>query len=348
MILQATRDAARYLETATTDRLLGGCHSHFLSFEHHITPQAGDLERSLAVRRSVRRLLRDRLRSAGMRVRFHPQGSFRLLTAVCRDGLDLDDGLLVDIPHLDAFTVDGLHNFVFRVLRDERYAVFAREPCVRLLHCSGIRLDIVLYVRLPDGRCYLAHRGDGWVPAHSSMLVAWFESPDLVAMNAQVRRMVKYYKYWAARQAPYKMPSGVIMTILLRQLGQPDPSDDVAFVASLENVLVHFRAGKGCLRPTPPCGEELFDGELTASQRATFVEALLRLVSAGRAALAERREAAAVALWQREFGPLFGRPGAVLVPEDRVAQLVRVLEDHEFAPVEAASFGNSEVASWTR
>jgi hypothetical protein len=316
---------------------MADAHAHFLGFEHEITPSSAELERPLETRRAVRRAIASHCAELGTPVHFHPQGSFRLLTAVRRDGLDLDDGVLFDRCSFPARpSVGALHAIVFEGLRRAGLAAFAREPCLRVLHPRGIRIDVVIYLESPDRQVHLAHRADGWVPAHSSHLIAWFESPADGKSAVQLRRLIKYYKFWAARAAPHTMASGVALTILAKTLCRYSARDDVALVETMRAVRDHLEAGHGCVRPTPPRGEELLNRELTARQFDQFVTLLRGFVLTGERALQARDLQDSIALWRSLFGPCFGVVGREVTAQDRASLLRRILEDFEGFPLHAA------------
>lgn len=301
-------------------------HAYFLGFEAAVSPSTRELERSLQIRGSLRAAIAEDCVQQGWSIAFHPQGSFRLLTAVRRDGLDLDDGVLFRAADFTTTpSIEWLHAFVFRSLRRRGHAVVARLPCLRVLCPRGVRVDTVVYLEHGDGRVCLAHRKDGWVPAHSSHLISWLENQPNGA--GQVRRMVKYYKMWAARAVPALMPSGVVFTILIRNLLQPAPRDDVSLVQTMERISAHLEAGHGCRRPTPPVGQELLHTELTAVELEQCLGRLRDLIRVGREALGTDDVEGAVKLWQTQFGPRFGALLAPVSAAARALQLRRVLGD---------------------
>lgn len=309
---------------------MSNCHEFMLSYEAEITPSLGELERSLTSRRLARRAITDYCVSLNIPVRFHPQGSFRLLTAVRRDGLDIDDGVLLPREHFGPqVSVDEVHELVFEALRRAGATVLAREPCIRVLYPRGIRVDIVTYLEDASGETSFGHRRDGWVRTHSSYLPNWFETAVDADAVSQQRRIVKYYKMWAARMAPCRMASGVAATILVKRLHRSHSRDDVALVGTLQAVLEHIVAGYGCVRPTPPVGEELLRDELDESQFSVLVDLLRTFVDVAHHAVACHDEGRAIELWQELLGPSFGAAGRQLTPQDRAWQLRRILEDFE-------------------
>lgn len=331
---------------------MADCHAIFLCFEYVITPSIAELERSLSIRRSLRRAIRAHCAELGAAICFHPQGSFRLLTAVRRDGLDLDDGVLFRAASFDAQpSIETLHEIIFEGLYRAGVAVFARQPCLRVLHARGVRIDIVIYLEDAAGRVHLAHRKNGWVPAHSSHLIAWFESPSNGQAAVQLRRLIKYYKLWAVRMAPNTMPSGVALTILAKTLHRYDPRDDVALTRTMRAVLDHLEAGHGCLRPTPPIGEELLKDELSLHQLVRFKDLFRGFVETGERALAAQKSEDAVRSWRSVFGPSFGILGREVTALDRATQLRRILEDFDGLPVHstdgASATQQEERHQWT-
>jgi hypothetical protein len=318
------------LVTSGPELTMTDCHAYFLDFEYEITPSVSELMRSLEMRRSIRKAIAGYCAGLGISVQFHPQGSFRLLTAVRRDGLDLDDGVLFRVESFARRpTIDELHELIFAAVRAGGFSAFARLPCLRLLQPRGVRIDIVAYLRDRDGRIHLAHHKDGWVPAHSSHLIAWFESPVEAQAALQMRRIVKYYKMWAARQAPNAMASGVAMTILVKMVHCPDGRDDVAFTRTMGAVYRHLASGGGCPRPTPPAGEELLKDELSPNQLRRFLDLLRGLIDVSEGGLDSESLEASVLCWQSQFGPAFGGVGRQVTAQNRAWQLRRILQDFD-------------------
>lgn len=306
---------------------MADCHQLFRAFESAISPSVADLEDLLALRRRTRRAIAAACQRLGASISFHPQGSFRLLTAVRREGLDLDDAVLFRSSSLPAEpTVEQLHQLALLALRQAGFAAYPRVPCPRILHPGGIRMDLVLYLEHGDGRVSLAHRRDGWVPTHSSYFIGWFEGLEAAAAG-QIRRLVKYLKFWAARVGSCKMPSGVALTILLGNHHRRAPGDDLALVRTLAAVLRHLEAGGGCHRPTPPRGEELLRNELGPVQIRRFLHLLRWFVRLGEEALAACDLESSIVHWRRLLGPRFGAPHHALTADLRAQQLRMVLED---------------------
>jgi hypothetical protein len=259
------------------------CHPHFLTFDYEITPSLAELERSLEIRRLVRKGISAHCRHIGLPIRFHAQGSFRLLTAVRRDGLDLDDGILFRAESfVERPSIGALQEIVFEALRHRGFAVFTRQPCLRLLHARGVRSTSSSIWRMRTVR--FAWRIDPM--AGCRHFIAWFETPADPQATAQMRRLVKYYKMWAARMAPQAMATGIVLTILIKTLHHSDRRDDVALARTMRAVVDHLEAGNGCLRPTPPTGEDLLKDELTRRQLGQFVSLLRGFVEIAERAIA--------------------------------------------------------------
>ncbi len=304
---------------------MADCHQHFLRFEAIITPSSHDRHMALAVRRSVRHALAADCERRGLSIRFHPQGSFRLLTSVLRRSLDIDDGVMF---RAESFSrepeIEELHEITYSALRRAEFAAFCKAPCVRVLHPNGVRLDVVIYLDTGHMVQY-AHRTDGWVQIHPADLISWFE--QAAEASPQLRRLVKYYKIWAARHPYDRMPSGVIAMILMTTLYHAHPRDDIAFVETMNRVREHLEAGRGCYRPTPPVGEELLSREANAAQIERFITILLHLIKKGRSAIATSDIESSIAQWKKLLGPKFGPTGLGVSPEMRAVELRSVLED---------------------
>jgi hypothetical protein len=282
------------------------CHPNFVEFNSLITPSLARRDSLVCCRNDIRRAVRRALSGPPLKLdlEFRPQGSFRLGTAVERPNCDIDDGVffLASDFGLHEPSVELLFELVHRSLSSQGYFCYKRNPCVRIVFANGLRMDLVIFLKRKSGT-YYAHRSDGWVKTDPLFLIHWFERR--MDADGQLRRLVKYAKIWLDKQ-PSKMPTGVVMTILLAQNHVHSGRDDLAFVETLKSVQRQLSQEFACRRPTPPVGEDLLCNELDIHQQKWFDQAVEEAIQMGTAAVSmNTSRGLAIDIWRSLFGIRF-------------------------------------------
>lgn len=122
----------------------------------------------------------------------------------------------------------------------------ARSNAVTVWYASGQHLDFAIYrrsLRL-DGSWLIEHAsGDVWTPRDPDRMTNWFDervrsrSPSgfgVTVASGQLRRIVRYLKYFARSRAQWRLPGGMILTTLTEECYQPHGHrDDVALRETL-------------------------------------------------------------------------------------------------------------------
>lgn len=140
----------------------------------------------------------------------------------------------------------------------------ARTNAVTIWYEDGYHVDFALYKAkegwLGDVTYY--HAGADWTKRDPKAITEWFSSAnsDLsptdfdwgkkVADN-QLRRLVRFAKFWAKSRDTWSMPSGLVISVLIIECYKKDVArDDLAFLNTLRAVANRLVHNKEVLNPT--------------------------------------------------------------------------------------------------
>ena len=247
-------------------------------------------------------------------IKFQTQGSFSMNTAVNPlDGdYDIDDGMYFKPQLENRPSPEAVHAWVTEAANS--YSTVDppkdKKRCVRVPFKAGYHVDIPIYDLVNEGNGVyspdLAIKDDGWQYSDPKSISEWFQ--DRVSQtNPQLRRLVRYFKAWADYQnqsGQYKMPSGLILTILTGEEYEYDDRDDVAFAQTVAAILQRIKYDESI--PNPKDRLEDLRGRITDSQFENFKGRLDVLVQHAEAALNhESAEEAARKHWRKVLGDRF-------------------------------------------
>lgn len=316
---------------------MANCQNQFIAFNQSI--RLTDDQREMLKR--VRNELRTRMNNEYQRIRggesyqlsFQSQGSFVMDTIIqpANEDYDLDDGVyfIGNLPEDQRPKTHEYHEWIIESIGKYEPA-FDPEPkhtCVRVPFKLGFHIDLPPYYTENYEHPELAHRTEGWKTSNPVEFINWFEEKinsgfrkaflyerekyeddfnkwlsDIRKKDAQLRRIVRYFKAWADNSKKEYMPPGIIFTILAAENYVSDERDDVSFYRTAQRVLTTLEAnGCECIRPTTPSGEDLF-GSYTPADKKRFLDDLEKLVTIGRQAIEAKNQRDACLKWKSEFG----------------------------------------------
>jgi len=239
------------------------------------------------------------------------QGSFAYAMGTAINPLneehDLDDG--VYLQNLDDTFAKWekpttVHKWVADALKDiTSDGVEDNPPCVSLIYRSKYHIDFPIYGL--DGKIqYLAHKTLGWIESYPKELTHWFR--DQVKNTPQVVNLVKYLKAWKDyKQASIKLPSGMILSILIAQYYVPDDEDQHAFLETCRSIHANLSKPNGfhIYRPVKPYEDLL--SNYSDTRKNEFLSKLNSLIEYGDKAIASDSPVDASESWQKVFGDRF-------------------------------------------
>lgn len=287
----------------------------------------GDLEDYL--RRDVRA-------RSGAPVSTWLQGSYKLHTLVRplnKQDFDVDLGLYVEWDSRDG----QLHSpSELRSIVEESLLAFSyaepkvreiedppKERCSRVNYGEQFHVDVPVYHFEPRTQATrLATLSNGWEDSDPEKMVRWFQARLDGDDRAQVRRIVRYLKAWAAlRFATNRecQPSSLVLTVLavnafLRIEGALDDED--ALRAVIDDIFWTLSASRHVTNPVQTDGDNNIN-RMSEAGFDGFMQALAGLTDVARRAAESDSEADAAAIWSEEFSYLFPLPDiAGLVEEN--------------------------------
>ncbi len=288
---------------------MANCHDLFLSFHEAIGLSESKKERL----RQARDAIRDRIKKKFAEAKRTPvpqfvaQGSYAMHTIVTPlDGeYDIDDGIY--LQHLDKKddrdwpTPETVHRWVFdAVLGRTDQDPIDKRTCIRVMYAGQYHVDLPIYCEL-NGLILHAERGEnGWHKSDPQKITEWFMD-SASRRGDQLRRMVGYFKAWADWNSRNgKLPSGLILTVLVVEKFAPHERDDVCFGQLATAVYTRILSTPYVYNPTDAA--EDFYAQYDDVQKKRFIVALRRLKDTAADALSSESKIEACKSWRGELG----------------------------------------------
>lgn len=184
------------------------------------------------------------------------QGSYSMRTIVqhVNNDYDIDVGVVFNNSKIRNMTSKDIKDMVYRAIQDDRFqkAPEVLKNCVRVYYSEGHHVDMAIY-RKKDDKQELA--SSDWEESNPEEIVEWFDnaviskSPD-DSNGRQLRRIVRFLKFWSISRKTWDMPSGLILTILAVECYAPIKArDDQAFYETLKKIKNRLQYNKSILNP---------------------------------------------------------------------------------------------------
>lgn len=294
------------------------------TLHRRITPTAQQREQQQERWRDLRDYLVDDLgQKTGYAVSSWLQGSYKFGTqtrpAKLGDEFDIDLGLYFVWPggpdatneqpaDLKAQVQRSLEAYAEEAQDDVKEVVQpAKERCSRIRFSGDFHIDVPTYHldRDRDARD-LATETKGWEQSDPKALWLWFGRQFGEEDSAQVRRLIRYVKMWAALKL-IERPSSVLLTVLVaeefRKLSAQDvDTDDVALRNVAMAILNRLDGNHEVLNPID--GNENLN-RLSADGLQRFLAGIRALTGIADGALAATTEQEAAFLWTEAFDHFF-------------------------------------------
>lgn len=251
--------------------------------------------------------------------KFWNQGSYVMSTIVnpLDDEYDIDDGVyLQNIDKDDEKwpSPETVHNWICRAIEGhtDKNPVDKRT-CVRVIYSGQYHVDLPIYGEYKD-KYYLAEKGKkGWHLSDPKDLTNWFRN-QVKKKGEQSKRIVRYLKAWADHKSKNgKLPSGLILTVLVMENYESKERDDVSFGRIIRNIYKSIVDSFVVYNPVD--SQEDLAERLTDLQKKTFKNLLSNLLDSASEALKEDNKREACKIWRREFGDRF--PSCDLIKEKK-------------------------------
>lgn len=276
-------------------------------------------------------LLGDLAEATGYRISSWLQGSYKFGTQIrpARKGeeFDIDLGIYFNWAGGPDATGENPSDLKDRVQRSiRRYAGEAqddvkevvepaKERCSRIRFSGDFHIDVPTYHLDPERDARdLATDTLGWELSDPKLLWVWFQNQFAEEDTAQVRRLIRYFKMWAALKLQVR-PTSVLLTVLAAQayvLLQADQleTDDSGLRHLAQAILQRLTLQVVVPNPANPA-ENL--NRLSPAEHADFLEGLRWLIHIADMALAAHTELETALIWTEAFDAFFPAPAAAPV-----------------------------------
>lgn len=290
---------------------MADCSSEFSKFHNEIelsSSKKRDLRKSRdAIRKRIKKHFKETLKQTGPK--FAGQGSYAMKTTVNPiDGeFDIDDGVYLQNLDDDKAkwpTAETAHKWIHDAVKDQTdEKTEDRAKCVRVAYKKDYHIDLPIY-GMNNSKPFLAIKGERqWTESDPKALTDWFVG-EVNKKSEQVRRCVRYAKAWRDKQNnKLKMPSGLVLTVLVVEKFHSDSRDDKSFHETMNDIKSSFSSRLVVWNPADRT--EDLAAEMTDEQVKNFKEKLEALSSDGQLALNEDCQHKATKLWRKQFGDRF-------------------------------------------
>lgn len=220
---------------------------------------------------------------------------------------DVDDGIyfigekdLEDRPAPSTY-----HSWVYKAVEGHTETPpVDKNTCVRTIFSDGHHIDQPIYYKQGETP-ELAHKKLGYIDSDPKEFTDWFNKK--ANQNEQLRRLVRAAKAWCDNRhfinESQKMPSGLIMTILITENAvYRDNRDDIALKETLINIRSKLNISFTCYRPTTPKEENLL---VDYNQKDYFMSCLTNFIEDAKEALKEKNFKKATELWRKHLSNRF-------------------------------------------
>jgi hypothetical protein len=292
---------------------MANLHNEFQTFHERVALFQGKKESLTTSRDAVRDRIRKHFREQlKLKVpEFRSQGSFEMDTTVNPlDGeFDVDDG--VYLQHLDESdcstwpTPETIHKWLVDATDGHtNEKPIDKRTCVRVRYAGQYHVDLPSYGKL-NGENLLAEKGEkGWHRSDPTALTNWFN--DLARQREnQMRRSVRFVKAWADYQCDKrgKMPSSLILTVLVAQNFQGHERDDVCLANTVR--VISDSVGLVFCVYNPVDASEVLTARLSEEEKQRFQEAIADLANDASKAVNNDSQQEASKLWRAQLGDRF-------------------------------------------
>jgi len=140
----------------------------------------------------------------------------------------------------------------------------ARTNAVTVWYTDNYHVDLAIYKKVTDafGNVKYYHAGKTWEERNPQAITEWFnksnddlspkaDSPSTKVRGGQFRRIVRLIKHWAKSRSKWSLPSGLVLTALIRECYRSSQErDDIAFYLIMEIIKERLSYNKEVLNPT--------------------------------------------------------------------------------------------------
>lgn len=286
---------------------MANCNDLFKDFNSELNITKTKKENLITSRDNLRQKVKDYFKEHHNKYQpqFYIQGSYKNNTCIRTkdDECDLDDGVYFkDNP--DNVTPKTLQQWVKNAVKGTTNAIpIHKKKCIRVIYQAGYNIDIPVFLfdKEEQEHPLLAVKTGEWFKDDPKEFVDEFIEKK--KENSQIVRIVKYLKSWSDHKRE-KMPSGLVMTVLVMDNFQSNDRDDVSLKYTLIEIENELQERFKCKLPTTP-KEDLF-AEYSQTRKDNFLSNLSDFISDAKKAIDdEKNQYEASKLWKKHLGQRF-------------------------------------------
>jgi hypothetical protein len=163
------------------------------------------------------------------------QGSIAMSTTTQNDSndYDIDVAIIFDKDNIPEGTT-ATKNLVVAAIK-KKCSQFYKEPefktnCVRIYYQSGYHIDFAIYRRYKDedGNYKYEHCGSEWRPRDPRAITKWFMDENKLK-DYRLIKVVRLCKMFCKSRENWRMPGGLIQTVLVNECYEHNDRSDVMF-----------------------------------------------------------------------------------------------------------------------
>jgi hypothetical protein len=290
---------------------MADCHDLFQKFHDEIKLSSSKKESLRQARDALRKKIKDYFNNEKKESlpKSWNQGSYAMATIVnpLDSGYDIDDGVYLqnlDEDKNDWPTPEIVHNWIYEAVKGHtKEDPIDKRTCVRVVYSGQYHVDLPIYGEYKN-EFYLAEKGEsGWHVSDPQALTDWFKK-QVKQNGEQLRNIVRYLKAWTDYKSKNaKLPSGLILTILVAENYASRERNDAAFGRTIRNI--YQKIADSFIVRNPIDQKEILSNRLTDTEKKNFKDLLSNLLDSANNALEDESKKEACKVWRKEFGDRF-------------------------------------------
>jgi Adenylyl/Guanylyl and SMODS C-terminal sensor domain len=235
---------------------------------------------------------------------------------------------------LKTFVQDSLSDYASNDDNDAEGVDEPRAKCSRVHFNDAFHIDVPAYHldSEADARALATDKNE-WEDSDPKAIYAWWKKITGETDRARCRRLVRYFKMWAAlRFEEGARPSSILLTVLLGEafqtLDREDHSGDDEFMQAIACEIVG-RLRKSYKVPNPANTQENLN-RLSDDHSFQLLEKLEELLSIADRALAASTKTASAEIWSEAFDHFFPVPEK----DDQEEAVLKIAESRALATIQ--------------
>lgn len=235
---------------------------------------------------------------------------------------------------LKAFVQNSLSDYASNDDNDAEGVDEPRAKCSRIHFGDAFHIDVPAYHldSEADARALATDKNE-WEDSDPKAIYAWWKESTGATDRARCRRLVRYFKMWAAlRFEDGARPSSILLTVLIgqafQQLDRDDYSGDDEFMQAIVSEIVD-RLRKSYKAPNPANKLENLN-RLSDDHSSQLLEKLEDLLSIADRALAVSTKTASAEIWSEAFDHFFPVPEK----DDEEEAILKIAESRALATIQ--------------